>query len=117
MIATLVFCIKTANIFGIIAAIAHLLSIVGIVAIGVLLVEYINDGTIYNKAFNTLCVITVVLQAFLLLHTLHSTFNYGNSEVIIAALHELSRLTLVFLFTFFAYDSAKMQLKKTDLSK
>ena len=117
MITTLVYCINTNNIFGTIAAITHLLSIGTIVAIGALLVEYMNDGTIYNKAFNALCVITVVLQAFLLLHTLHSTFNYGNSEVIIAALHELSRLTLVFLFTFFAYDSAKAQLKKTNLSK
>ena len=116
MVATLVFCATTANIFGIIAAVAHLLSIICIVVIGALLVEYMNDGTIYNKAFNCFCLITVILQAFLLLHTLHSTFNYGNTEVIIAALHELSRLTMVFLFTFFAYDSAKHQLKKTKLS-
>ena len=117
MVATLVNCITTVNIFGIIAAVAHILSIICIVIIGALLVEYLNDGTIYNKAFNCFCVITVILQAFLLLHTLHSTFNYGNTEVIIAALHELSRLTMVFLFTFFAYDSAKAQSKKTDLTK
>jgi hypothetical protein len=117
MVATLVRCITTANIFGIIAAIAHLLSIFSIVSIGALLVEYMNDGTIYNKAFNILCVVTVVLQAFLLLHTLHSTFNYGNTYVILAALHELSRLILVFLFAFFAYDSAKLQLKQANLTK
>ena len=117
MVETLVYCAKTGNIFGTIAAVAHLLSIVSIVAIGILLLEYMHDGTIYNKAFNVLCIITVALQAFLLLHTLHSTFNYGNTQVILASLHELSRLVMVFLFTFFAYDSAKAQLGKTDLSK
>ena len=117
MLETLVYCAKTENIFGTIAAVAHLLSIISILAIGVLLVEYMNDGTICNKAFNTLCVITVVLLGFLVLHTLHSTCNYGNTEVILAVLHELSRLTMIFLFTFFAYDSAKAQLKKTDLAK
>ena len=29
----------------------------------------------------------------------------------------LHRITMIFLFTFFAYDSAKMQLKKANLSK
>ena len=29
----------------------------------------------------------------------------------------LYRVTMIFLFTFFAYDSAKAQLKKTDLTK
>ena len=33
-------------------AIMRILSMVGIVAIGVLLVEYMTDGTIYNKAFS-----------------------------------------------------------------
>ena len=117
MIQTLVYCISTANIFGTIAAIAHAITIVSIIAIGALLVEYMNDGTIYNKAFNILCIITVLVQGFLLLHTMHSTFNYGNTNVILAVLHEESRLVMVFLFTFFAYDSAKSQLKKTVFTK
>ena len=117
MIETLVRCLNTANIFGSIASIAHIFSIISIVAIGVLLVEYMNDGTIYNKAFNTLCIVTVVLLMFLFFHTQNDAFSYGRPFVMLASLHELSRLAMVFLFTFFAYDSAKAQLKKTDLSK
>jgi hypothetical protein len=36
---------------------------------------------------------------------------------VLASFNALYRLTMVFMFTFFAYDSAKMQLKKTDLTK
>ena len=117
MIETLVYCLNNAITFGIIAAVAHIFSIVSIVAIGVLLVEYMNDGTICNKAFNTFCIVTAALQAFLVLLTLCGTFINGDSQVILAALYEFSRLVMVFLFTFFAYDSAKTQLKKANLSK
>jgi hypothetical protein len=41
----------------------------------------------------------------------------GRTEVILASLHNLSRIIMIFLFTFFAYDSAKAQLKQTDLTK
>ena len=37
------------------------LSIILTIAIGILLVEYMNDGTIYNKAFNVFCIVTIVL--------------------------------------------------------
>lgn len=96
----------------------HALSIICIVVIGALLVEYMNDGTIYNKAFNILCAITVVLLLLLALHnSVYDAWVLGRTEVIFAALHNLSRITMVFLFTFFAYDSAKHQLKKANLTK
>ncbi len=117
MIADLNRYITTSNIFGTIAAFAHVFSIICIIAIGALLVEYMNDGTIYNKAFNFLCAITVILLLFLFFHTQNDAFSFGHSFAILASLHELSRLAMVFLFTFFAYDSAKHQLKKTDLTK
>jgi hypothetical protein len=117
MFTDLVQYIIASNIFGSIAAVAHICSIISIVAIGVLLVEYMNDGTIYNKAFNILCIVTVILLLFLFFHTQNDAFSFGNSIVVIASLHELSRLAMVFLFTFFAYDSAKAQLSKADLTK
>lgn len=96
----------------------HALSVICIVAIGVLLVEYMNDGSIYNKAFNIFCAITAVLLLLLALHNIvYDAYVLGRTEVILASLHNLSRMTMVFLFTFFAYDSAKMQLKKANLTK
>ena len=96
----------------------HALSIICIVVIGALLVEYMNDGSIYNKAFNILCAITAVLLLLLALHNIvYDAWALGRTEVILASLHNLSRMTMVFLCTFFAYDSAKAQLKKTNLTK
>jgi hypothetical protein len=96
----------------------HVLSIICIVVIGALLVEYMNDGSIYNKAFNILCAITLVLLLLLALHNgVYDALVLGRTEVILASLHNLSRMAMVFLFTFFAYDSAKAQLKKTNLTK
>jgi hypothetical protein len=89
-----------------------------IVVIGALLIEYMNDGSIYNKAFNIFCAITAVLLLLLALHNIvYDALILGRTEVILGSLHNLSRITMVFLFTFFAYDSAKAQLKKTNLTK
>ena len=96
----------------------HALSMIGIVAIGALVLEYMNDGSIYNKAFNILCVITVVLLLLLAIDNIvYDVLTLGRTEVILGSLHNLSRVAMVFLFVFFAYDSAKMQLEKTNLSK
>ena len=37
--------------------------------------------------------------------------------VLLSSVHNLYRIAMVFMFTFFAYDSAKHQLKKANLSK
>ena len=110
-------CFSTGEITGMIGNPLHLLSVISIIAIGALLVEYMNDGSIYNKPFNVLCIITVVLFACLLLLNLYDFFISGRDFAILVALMNLSRIAMVFCFTFLAYDGAKMQLKKTNLSK
>ena len=100
-----------------------------IVSIGVLLVEYMNDGTIFNKLFNTFCLIAVLLVfvSLVLSGSALATDASGlandmfTSEelkinITLDAFNNLYRGAMIFLFTFFAYDSAKAQLKKTDLT-
>ena len=103
---------------GNIAFISRVLSMITIVAIGILLVEYMNDGTIYNRAFNALSIVTVLLIAANILISVYTVIaGLRNFEMLIQAINNLSRITMVFMFTFFAYDSAKHQLKKVKLSK
>ena len=87
------------------------------IAIGILLVEYMTDGTIYNKAFNVLCIVTIVLILLNMALTVYDVIVSANTEFLLATFHDLYRLTMIFLFTFFAYDSAKHQLKKVNFSK
>ena len=97
-------------------AIMRILSMVGIVAIGVLLVEYMTDGTIYNKAFNVLCIVTVLTLVGTIAFSIYGAV-VTYSGFILDTFNGLYRLVMIFLCTFFAYDSAKHQLKKTDLTK
>ena len=99
-----------------IGAIVRVLGMVGIIAIGVLLVEYMSDGTIYNKAFNVLCIATVLLLAATIAGSIYSAVAL-HSEFALETFNSLYRIAMVFMFTFFAYDSAKHQLKKVKLSK
>jgi hypothetical protein len=104
----------------------RLLTMVCIIAIGVLLVEYMTDGTIYNRAFNTLCLITILLLAVSLLWAVYQLAFASIEEAqnivikkqnVLVIFNNIYRIIMIFLFTFFAYDSAKHQLKKTDLTK
>ena len=123
MISTL--CSTVGNIDALVAAgtAVHALISIGlrmvimicIIAIGALLVEYMNDGSIHNKAFNAMSVITILLLVASVIWGIVVMRNSTN--MIIYIINTLSRITMVFMFTFFAYDSAKAQLKKTDLSK
>ena len=103
---------------GMVVGILYVVSMIGIIAIGALLVEYMNDGTICNRAFNTLCVITI---SAIVLHVLGDVFyittQNGNFELWLSVLNNIRRCIMIFLFTFFAYDSAKMHLKKANLTK
>ena len=108
--------VATIPVIAILGPVARILTMIGIIIIGVLLVEYINDGTIYNRAFNVVCIFTI----FMLLCSICSSILGGISGITMLFLetfNSLYRLTMVFMFTFFAYDSAKNQLKKTDLTK
>ena len=94
-----------------------ILSMLLTIAIGVLLVEYMTDGTICNKAFNVLSIVTIVLILLNMALTVYDVIASANTKFLLATFHDLYRITMVFLFTFFAYDSAKAQLKKTNLTK
>jgi hypothetical protein len=100
----------------------RLLTMVCIIAIGVLLVEYMTDGTICNRAFNVLCVVTILLIAVDIftgitqLVSLPTDIRIKQQNVLII-FNDMYYLTMVFLFTFFAYDSAKRQLKRENLTK
>ena len=100
----------------------RVITMVCIVAIGVLLVEYMCDGTICNRAFNALCVITILLLAGDMFISIHGLVFapieiFLKKHTTLVLFNTLHRITMIFLFTFFAYDSAKMQLKKANLSK
>ena len=103
---------------GNLAFLCRILSMFAIIAIGVLVVEYMTDGTICNRAFNGLCIATVVLiLANIVISICVAIAGLYPMDIVVQAINNLSRLTMVFLFAFFAYDSAKAQLKKTDFSK
>ena len=106
----------------------RLISMLCIIALSALLVEYMNDGSIYNRAFNVLCVITVLLHVVIIgisvngLILLSKTtsnidVNLHSSYNMLVIFNNLYRILMVFLFTFFAYDSAKKQLDKVNFDK
>ena len=97
--------------------ISVVLSTILTIAIGILLVEYMNDGTIYNKAFNVLCIVTIVLILLNMALTVYDVIAGASVEFLLATFHDVYRLAMIFLFTFFAYDSAKHQLKKSNITK
>ena len=100
-----------------------------IIGIGALLLEYMIDGTIYNKAFNAFCVIAVLFAVAAVVMGAVGVFadmplgmpemftlEESKINVLLDMFNSAYRATMVFLCSFFAYDSAKMQLKKTKLS-
>jgi hypothetical protein len=104
---------ETLAVVNIALRIVTMLSIIGI---GALLVEYLNDGTICNTAFNTLCIIAVVTLLANVGLSLYSALKIVKHLMLIG-FNSIYMLIMVFLTTFFAYDAAKKQLKKTDLTK
>jgi hypothetical protein len=103
---------------GNLAFLCRILSMLAIIAIGVLVVEYMTDGTICNRAFNALCIATVVLiMTNIVISICVGIAGLYPMDILIQAINNVSRLAMVFMFTFFAYDSAKHQLKKANLTK
>ena len=109
------------NLAGVGPLLSQITFIIGalcIIGIGVLLIEYMNDGTIYNKAFNTLCAVTIVMLFIgFILPFYDVIFNNYDLKYALVGINNLHQILMVFLFIFFAYDSAKMQLEKANLSK
>ena len=116
MIATLIKAI-TSNGYGISALIFTIIASLGFIAIGALLVEYMNDGSIYNRAFNTVCTITVLSVLAAMIINIIGVSTGDPASVTLIVFYNLYRLAMVFMSAFFAYDSAKHQLKKTNLTK
>ena len=116
MIATLIKAI-TSNGYGISALIFTIIASLGFIAIGALLVEYMNDGTIHNRAFNTVCTITVLSVIVAMIMNIIGVSTGDPASVMLIIFYNLYRLAMVFMSAFFAYDSAKHQLKKANLSK
>ena len=98
------------------AILIDIVSMVCIIAIGGLFVEYLNDGTIYGKAFNILCLITLLTFVVNIIFAIYDIVVLKDISALLAILNNISRATFVFLFAFFAYDSAKKQLSKVDFS-
>ena len=100
-----------------IGLIVHVLSYVGIIVMGILLVEYMNDGSIYNRAFNITFVLTLVL---LLISVCINVFNFvagSPNDLMLLVFNNIYRIIMTILFVFFAYDSARKQLSKVDFDK
>lgn len=109
-----------------VSIVIRLVTMLCIVTIGALLLEYMNDGTIYNRAFNVLCVVTILLTVVDILMSASGIIFIPSegSEIVLLKkqnmlliFNNVYRIVMIFLFTFFAYDSAKAQLKKANLSK
>ena len=89
-----------------------------------------NDGSIYNRAFNTLSVITILLHLVVIGRGIFGII-FGETsvtpngieldifekQIVLVIFNNLYRIAMVFLFTFFAYDSAKKQLSKVNFDK
>jgi hypothetical protein len=109
----------------IISVTIRLLTMVGIVAIAALLAEYVNDGSIYNRAFNVVFWITIVLHVAsiavsasgLFLPASSAEFALLQKQNVLIIFNEIYRIVMVVLFTSFAYDSAKRQLNRENLTK
>ena len=101
-----------------ISQITYIVAMFCIIGIGVLLAEYMSDGTIYNKAFNALCVAAIVMLIIgMILPFYDVIFNSYDLKYALVGFSNLNQIIMVFIFTFFAYDSAKAQLAKTNLTK
>ena len=99
------------------AIILRSLSMISIISIGALLVEYMNDKSIYNKAFNILCVATILMILGNIAIDIYNFIHLGFLQAILPIFNNIYRIIMILLFAFFAYDSAKKQLSKVDLSK
>ena len=104
-------------VMPIVAIAIHVLTSIAIVAIGALVLEYLSDGTICNRAFNAFCIIAVLLLIAALIINVVGLMNALTVEIGLLILNNLHRIIMIFLFTCFAYDSAKAQLEKTNLTK
>ena len=87
------------------------------VVIGILLVEYMNDGTICNRAFNLFCLITILATLGAIVLNVYNLIQWKPLEIVLAIFNNVYCIIMLFYFTFFAYDIAKKQLSKVNFDK
>jgi multisubunit Na+/H+ antiporter MnhF subunit len=75
-----------------------------------------NDGSIYNRAFNITFVLTLVLLLFSVCIGIYNVVMGSPIDLLLLVFNNIYRIIMVFLFVFFAYDSAKKQLNKVNFS-
>ena len=109
--------INDSALIPIVSIAIHALTSIAIVAIGALVLEYLSDGTICNRAFNAFSILAVLLLLAAMIINVVGVASVATVEIGLLLLNNLHRIIMIFLFTCFAYDSAKMQLKKTNLTK
>ena len=109
----------------------RLLTMVGVVVIAVLLAEYVNDGSIYNRAYKVTYWATILLHVASVLFSVSAFFAAGTvtdapsgaelavlqNQGVLIIFNDLYRIVMVVLFTSFAYDSANRQLKREALAE
>ena len=98
-----------------IIAITRIFSMFFIVTIGIFLIEYMNDGTICNRAFNGICISAIALILVGIVTAAIGAAVTKDSKLWLESFNGLYRIAMIFMLTFFAYDSAKHQLKKATL--
>ena len=101
----------------IVSIVIHLLTSISIVAIGVLVLEYLTDGSIYNKAFNAFCIIAILLLLSAIVINIIGFSVASTVEIGLLILNNFNRIIMIFMFTCFAYDIAKKQLDKVNFDK
>ena len=99
------------------AIVLHFLSMISIISIGALLIEYMNDNSIYNKAFNILCVASILMILGNIAIDIYNFVQLGFLVAMLPIFNNIYRIIMIFLFVFFAYDSAKKQLSKVNFDK
>ena len=104
--------IKDSVAIPIVSIAIHVLTSIAIVAIGALVLEYLSDGTICNRAFNAFCIIAVLLLLAAMIINVIGVASVATVEIGLLLLNNFHRIIMIFLFTCFVYDSAKHQLSK-----
>ena len=122
--------VDVSNTLGALSIAVRLLAMIGIVAMCVVLVEYVNDGSIYKRAYNVITLITLLLHvvgivlAVIALVSLNGASVSNSADISIYQNHlalvifnNVNRIAMVVLLAIFAYDSANRQLKRDNTAK
>jgi hypothetical protein len=113
------------NPLGAVSIAIRLLAMVGVVAMCVVLVEYVNDGSIYKRAYNVTTLVTLILHVIGIVLAIIAIVSLNTASLpngtdstlyqnhlIIVILNNVSRIVMVVLLGIFAYESANRQLKR-----